>query len=65
MKKQFDLQLLATLCGGILINYLFWMQNMGLNVLLYSFFVIAMLVADKDIPKSPNMLIAGCSHLLA
>lgn len=65
MKKQIDLQLLATLVGGILFNYLFWMEEHGINLLFYSTFLFVMLLADKEMPKSKNMLIVSASHLFA
>ena len=65
MRQQVDLQLLATLSGGIIVNYLFWMEGMGLNLLLYSLFVFSILLLDKEVTKSKKMLLAGCSHLLA
>lgn len=65
MKKQIDFQLLATLIGGILFNYLFWMEEHGINLLLYSIFLLIILLVDKEIPKSKNMLIVSACHLFA
>lgn len=65
MKKQIDLQLLAVLIGGIIFNYLFWMEEQALNLLLYSLFIIVILLLDKEIPKSKKILLIGGSHLLA
>lgn len=65
MKKQADLQLLATLSGGILFNYLFWQEKQALNLLLYSIFILVILLLDKEVQKSRQLLLAGSSHLLA
>ena len=65
MKKQVDLQLLATLGGGIIVNYLFWMEGIGLNLLLYSLFVMVVLLMDIQVAKTKKILFAGGSHLLA
>lgn len=65
MKKQIDLQLLATLAGGILFNYLFWMEKQALNLLVYSIFIVVILLLDKEIPKSKKIILAGVSHILA
>lgn len=65
MKKQIDFQLLATLIGGILFNYLFWMEEHGVNLLLFSIFIIGMLMLDKEMAKSKKMLLVSASHLLA
>ncbi|RZK76831.1 MAG: DUF4173 domain-containing protein [Pedobacter sp.] len=65
MKKQIDLQLLAVLGGGILFSYLFWTQDLGLNLLLYSLFISVIFLFDKEIGKSKKVLLAGSSHILA
>ncbi|TCC99846.1 DUF4153 domain-containing protein [Pedobacter psychroterrae] len=65
MKKQIDLQLLAVLIGGVIFNYLFWMEEQALNLLLYSLFIIVILLLDKEMPKSKKILLIGGSHLLA
>lgn len=65
MKKHVDLQLLATLVGGILFSYLFWMEKLGINLLLYSLFIIAMLLLDKEMIKSKKIILVAGSHLLA
>lgn len=65
MKKHVDLQLLATFGGGILFSYLFWMEQLALNLLLYSLFIITILLLDKEVPKSKKILLIASSHLLA
>jgi hypothetical protein len=65
MKKQIDIQLLATLGGGLIFNYLFWMEDQALNLLLYSLFITAIILIDKEILKTRKVLLAGSAHLLA
>ncbi|WP_316765564.1 DUF4173 domain-containing protein [Pedobacter frigiditerrae] len=65
MKKQFDLQLIAVFGGGLLFNFLFWMERLALNLLLYSLFIFIVLFADKVMPKSKRMFFAAGSNLLA
>jgi len=65
MKKQLDLQLIAVFGGGLLFNFLFWMERLGVNLLLYSLFIFIVLFVEKEIPKSKKMLFAAASHLLA
>ena len=65
MKKQIDLQLLAAIGGGILFNFLFWMDRLALNLLLYSIFIIIMLLLDKSIVKSRKFFVFGAAHLLS
>lgn len=65
MKKQIDLQLLATLGGGILFNFLFWRERLALNLLLYSIFILLMVFINKETVKQKKMDVFGLSHLLA
>lgn len=65
MKKQIDFKLIAIFVGGLLFNFLFWMERLALNLLLYSIFIFLMFLLDKAMPKSKKMLLIGASHLLA
>ncbi|TKC06600.1 DUF4173 domain-containing protein [Pedobacter polaris] len=65
MKKQIDLQIIATLIGGLLFNYLFWLEQLALNLLLYSVFIIIMFLVNGEIEKSKKLFLYGFSHLLA
>jgi hypothetical protein len=65
MKKQIDLQLLTAIGGGILFNFFFWMEWPALNLLLYSIFILIILLLDKGIVKSRKFFWFGAAHLLA
>lgn len=65
MKKQIDYQLLATLGGGLLFNYLFYNDKQGLNLLLYSIFLVLIVLFNNELPKGKRLLIVGASHLFA
>lgn len=65
MRKQIDFQLLATLAGGLFFNYLFWMEDQALNLLIYSLFITLLLFTDRQIVKIKKILIAGAAHLFA
>ncbi len=65
MKKQINLPLLATFGGGLIFNYLFWMERLALNLLLYSLFILIILLFDKGIQKTNKSLFMAASHLLA
>lgn len=65
MKKQIDLQLLAAIGGGILFNFLFWMDRLALNLLLYSIFIMLILMLDRNIIKSRKFFAFGAAHLLS
>lgn len=41
MKKKANLKLLMTAAGVLLFNYLFWMENLGLNLVLFVLFLIS------------------------
>jgi hypothetical protein len=63
MKKQINLPLLATLCGAILFNYLFWMEAIGINLLLYSTFIMIIILLNKEVIKHKKIWASGASHL--
>jgi len=65
MKKQIDLKLIAIFGGGFLFNYLFWMESLALNLLIYSIFIIIILLQSKEIEKSNKVFLFCFSHLLA
>jgi len=65
MKKQFDILLLTTLAGGLFFNYLFWMEDQALNLLIYTLFIIALLCTDRQIMKTKKVCLAGAAHLIA
>lgn len=65
MKKQIDLQLIASLIGGVIFNYLFWMERLALNLLLYSLFITVMLLFNKEIIKSKKFILYNSLHLLS
>ena len=65
MKKQIDFQLIAILGGGLLFNYLFWMEQLAINLVLYSIFIIALLYLNKEIAWPKKMLLICFSHLFA
>ncbi|WP_316757327.1 DUF4173 domain-containing protein [Pedobacter aquatilis] len=65
MKTKSNYLLLSTLIGGLLFNYLFWMEDLGLNLLLYSIFVIAITVFNDEVIKSTKFKIYAAAHLFA
>lgn len=65
MKKQFNFQLIAVFGGGLLFNFLFWNEQLALNLLIYSLFIFLTLFMDATTPKSKKMLWVAASHLLS
>lgn len=65
MKKQIDLQLIAIFAGGLLFNYLFWMEQLAINLLLFSIFIMAILYLNKEITWTKKILLICFSHLFA
>jgi len=65
MKKQIDFQLIAILGGGLLFNYLFWMEQLAINLLLFSIFIISILYLNKEIAWPKKILLICFSHLFA
>jgi hypothetical protein len=65
MKQRIDLQLLAAIGGGILFNFLFWMEKQALNLLIYTLFLIIITLLDREKSKTKKYYIFAGSHLLA
>ncbi|WP_316815311.1 DUF4173 domain-containing protein [Pedobacter nyackensis] len=65
MKQRIDLQLLASIGGGILFNYLFWMEKQALNLFIYSLFIFIIILLDPEKQKSKKIYLSGSAHLLA
>lgn len=65
MKIKSNYLLLATLIGGLLFNYLFWMEEPGLNLLFYSIFIIGITFFNDEVVKSTKFKIYAAAHFLA
>ncbi|MEE1943840.1 DUF4173 domain-containing protein [Pedobacter sp. KR3-3] len=65
MEQKLDFKLLAIIVGGLLFTFLFWMERLALNLLLYSVFICIALLFDKGILKSRKLFTSGALHLLA
>lgn len=63
MKSQ--LKLIATVLGGLLFNYLFWMQNLGINLLLYAIFILIIFLLDKETLTNKKAIYFGIAHFIA
>ena len=63
MKAQIDYRLPLLLIGGMLFQFLFWNEFLGLNLLLYSLFIFVITFSDKDIPYHKNKLYTALPHL--
>lgn len=63
MTQKIDYRLPLLLVGGLLFQVLFWDEFLGLNLLLYTLFIIAITFTDKDIPFHQNKLYTILPHL--
>ncbi|RZL52835.1 MAG: DUF4173 domain-containing protein, partial [Pedobacter sp.] len=63
MKHQIDYRLPLIIAGGLIFQLLFWDEFLGLNLLLYTLFIIAITFTDKDIPFHNNKLYTALPHL--
>ncbi|WP_316809806.1 DUF4173 domain-containing protein [Pedobacter heparinus] len=64
MKKSINLQILATITGGLLFNYLFWMEKQAINLLVYAIFILTIILLDKEKSKNTKSYLTGASLLL-
>ncbi len=63
MTQKIDYRLPLILVGGLLFQLLFWDESLGLNLLVYTLFIIAVTFTDKDIPFHKNKLYTIIPHL--
>ncbi|MNK55027.1 hypothetical protein D3C87_740270 [compost metagenome] len=63
MTQKIDYRLPLLLIGGLIFELLFWDEFLGLNLLLYSLFIIAITFTDSDIPFHKNKLYTALPHL--
>jgi hypothetical protein len=65
MKNKSNLLLLSVLLGGLLFTYLFWMERLAINLLIYSIFIITVTFFATDVVKSTKFKIYASAHFLA
>lgn len=63
MKQKIDFQLYIMLAGGFIFQLLFWNELFGLNLLLYSIFILLVTFANKQLPVSKSQVLAALCHL--
>lgn len=61
--KKINYRLPLIFVGGLLFRFLFWDEFLGINLLLYTLFIIAITFTDKDIPYHKNKLYTALPHL--
>lgn len=65
MKTKSGYLLLATLIGGFLFNYIFWMERLALNLLIYSIFIMLTTIFNDEVSKGLKFKIYASAHLFA
>lgn len=65
MKNKSNFLLLSTLLGALLHNYLFWKEELGLNLLIFSLYILGVTYFNPEIIKSRKFMIYAASHLFA
>lgn len=63
MKQQIDYRLPLIFIGGLLFQYLFWEEFLGLNLLIYTLFIFIITLTDKGIPFHKNKVYTALPHL--
>lgn len=64
MKKHIDVELIAIFGGGLLFNFLFWNEGLGLNLLLHSLFILVILLRKKEHYTNKKTILVASGHLL-
>jgi len=65
MNYKIDKNLIIVLLGGLLFNYLFWLEGLALNLLLYSLFILTVYLFTNAIWKCKKLILVASSHLIA
>ncbi|MFN0256579.1 DUF4153 domain-containing protein [Pedobacter ureilyticus] len=63
MTQKIDYRLPLILIGGILFQLLFWDEFLGLNLLIYTLFILVVTFTDKDIPFHKGKLYTALPNL--
>jgi hypothetical protein len=65
MKSKSNILLLSIFLGGLLFTLLFWKEGLGLNLLIYSLFIIGVNYINTGIIKSQKFMFYAAAHLFA
>ncbi|WP_293301774.1 DUF4173 domain-containing protein [Pedobacter sp. UBA4863] len=63
MKQQIDYRLPLIFIGGLIFQYLFWKEFLGINLLIYTLFIFIITLTDKGIPFHKNKVYTALPHL--
>jgi hypothetical protein len=65
MKKHIDVELITIIGGGLLFNFLFWNEGLGLNLLTHTLFIFIILLRKKEHYTNKKTILVASGHLLA
>lgn len=65
MKLKIDTNLTFSLGGGLAFNYLFWSEKLGLNLFIYSIFILIIYAVSKDFLKHKKLIVIAVTHAIA
>ncbi len=65
MSKKIDIKLIFALTGGLLFNYLFWKEELALNLVIYSVFILGIYLLSNQILNNRRTIFIMASHLVA
>lgn len=65
MKNKSNFLVLATFLGGLLFSFLFWAEDIAVNLLIYSIFILTVNYCNPDIIKSRKFKLYAVAHLAA
>lgn len=63
MIQKIDYRLIVIAFGGLVFNFLFWDEFLGLNLFIYSLFIFTITFTDKDIRYRKRRLFTAIAHL--
>ncbi|MBP8067057.1 MAG: DUF4173 domain-containing protein [Pedobacter sp.] len=65
MNYKIDIKLIFALTGGILFNYLFWEEELALNLIIYSVFILIVFHFSNNLLLTKKLILIAGAHLLA
>ena len=65
MNYKIDINLTYVLTGGLLFNYLFWREELALNLVIYSLFILILYQFKHKFFNNKKLVLIAASHVIA
>ena len=65
MTYKIDIKLIFVLTGGLLFNYLFWREELAINLVIYSLYILTIYQFSNKLFDNKKVLLIAASHIVA